>query len=132
MAHSTQFDFRLKVHILELELESQSTAITNDARASSSQSSSHFSSAASIAPKITRPVAADHLATDYAIHTIDTFEIGPNDIEYRAEGNANIVLALPQRCQVLRLPKQQRPQRLFAIFFFVFFFSFFLFVVQFR
>lgn len=122
MAHNNQFDFRLKVDILELDLESKSKsklmAISSDAPSSSS--SSQFSSATSIAaPKITRPVAT---VTDYAIRTLDTFEIEPNDVEYRAEGNANIVLALPQRCQVLRLPKQQRPQRLFAIFFFVFFF----------
>lgn len=126
MAHNSQFDFRLKVDILELEFKSKSklTAITSDVRASStsSSSSSQFSSVASIAPKITRPVAT---VTDYAIHTLDTFEIGPNDIEYRAEGNANIVLALPQRCQVLRLPKLQQQQRLFSSsFFFLFLFAF--------
>lgn len=113
MAHNSQFNFRLKVDILELNLESKSTAITPDALSPSS-SSLQFPS---VAPKITSPVAT---VTDYAIRTLDTFEIEANDIEYRAEGNANIVLALPQRCQVLRLPKHQRPQRLFVVFSFIF------------
>lgn len=112
MAHNSQFDFRLKVDILKLE--SKLTPNTSDAPSSTASSPSQFSSVASIAPKIiTRSVP---MVTDYAIHTLDTFEIEANDIEYRAEGNANIVLAVPQRCQVLRLPKQQQqqPQRLFS------------------
>lgn len=121
MAHNSQSSFRLKIDILELNLKTKSklTAIKSDAPSSSpvSSSSSQFSDAASIAPKLTRPAAT---VTDYAIRTLDTFEIELNDIEYRAEGNANIVLALPQRCQVLRLPKQQRLQRLFVVFFFIF------------
>lgn len=44
-------------------------------------------------------------ATGYVTRIIDSFDVGRNDLEYRAEGNANIVLAIPQRCQVLRLPK---------------------------
>lgn len=44
-------------------------------------------------------------ATGYVTRVMNTFEIGRNEMEYRAEGNANIVLAIPQRCQVLRLPK---------------------------
>lgn len=44
-------------------------------------------------------------ATGYVTRVIDSFDVGRNDMEYRAEGNANIVLAIPQRCQVLRLPK---------------------------
>lgn len=44
-------------------------------------------------------------STGYVTRILDTFDIRRNDIEYRAEGNANIVLAIPHRCQVLRLPK---------------------------
>lgn len=115
MAHNSQFDFRLKVDILELDLESKSTATTPDGPSASVASIT--------ALKIASPVAT---VTDYAIRTLDTFQIEPNDIEYRAEGNANIVLALPQRCQVLRLPKHQRLQRLYSLYSSSFFFlSFF-------
>lgn len=55
-------------------------------------------------------------ATDYVTHPIDMFDISQNDMEYRAEGNANIVLALPQRCQVLRLPKMLKRYFLFFLF----------------
>lgn len=54
----------------------------------------------------------DHVATNadtsskrYAARNIDTFTIGQSEMNYRAEGNANMVIAMPQRCQVLRLPK---------------------------
>lgn len=55
-------------------------------------------------------------ATDYVTHPIDTFDISRSDMEYRAEGNANIVLALPHRCQVLRLPKILKRYFLFLCF----------------
>lgn len=118
MEQNSQSDFRLKVDILELE--SKLTAITTNAQSTSSSSklSSVAASGTEIGKKI-RPVATV-TRIDYTIHILDTFEIRPNDIEYRAEGNANIVLALPQRCQVLRLPKQQSLQRLFIVFFFIF------------
>lgn len=45
---------------------------------------------------------------DYGIHELNTFDVNHSNINYRAEGNANIVLALPFRCQVLRLSKSKR------------------------
>lgn len=44
----------------------------------------------------------------YGLREINTFDAHHSNINYRAEGNANIVLALPLRCQVLRLPKSKR------------------------
>lgn len=45
---------------------------------------------------------------DYGLREINTFDVHQSNINYRAEGNANIVLALPLQCQVLRLPKSKR------------------------
>lgn len=55
-------------------------------------------------------------ATGYVTRIIDSFDVGHNDLEYRAEGNANIVLAIPQRCQVLRLPKLTKRYWVFLIY----------------
>ncbi|XP_031622852.1 inositol-pentakisphosphate 2-kinase [Contarinia nasturtii] len=79
-----QLDFRLKIYILELD--SQTTEL--------SSSSSSSSTAGTVTSTI-----------DYVTRVIDTFDVCRNDIDYRAEGNANIVLTIPKRCQVLRLPK---------------------------
>lgn len=45
---------------------------------------------------------------DYGVREISTFDVHHSEINYRAEGNANIVLALPLLCQVLRLAKSKR------------------------
>lgn len=42
------------------------------------------------------------------LRELDMFDVQHFDVNYRAEGDANIVLALPQRHQVLRLPKSKR------------------------
>lgn len=85
MEGNNQLDFRLKIYVLEL----------------------NTSANASSTPTTT---TAD-LVTDYVKRTIDIFNITQREMDYRAEGNANIVLAIPRRCQVLRLPK--RSERLF-------------------
>lgn len=106
MADNSQLDFRLKVYILELV-------------SMASGSSTTASSVAAASPSTSVPVTTQQptvAASDYVTRTIDTFDISRNDIDYRAEGNANIVLAIPQRCQVLRLPKKSK--RLFHSFLF--------------
>lgn len=45
---------------------------------------------------------------DYGVREINTFDVHHANINYRGEGNANVVLALPLRCQVVRLPKSKR------------------------
>lgn len=102
MADSCQFDFRIKFYVLELDTIPLATLPTTTTMPTTSSD---------IARASTTPAAA---ATDYVTRIIDTFEISHSDISYRAEGNANIVLAMPQRCQVLRLLKN--PKRLFDCF----------------
>lgn len=45
---------------------------------------------------------------EQSVQVVETFEIDQRDVVYRAEGNANIVLGLSGRNQVLRLPKNKR------------------------
>lgn len=90
MANNSQLHFRLKITTLEL--------ITKTGIASTK------STIATATTKTDLTI----LAEQYTARTIDMFEIDHTNIEYRAEGNANIVLALPQTCQVLRLPKCSR------------------------
>lgn len=108
MADNGQLDFRLKIYVLEL-----SSQISTTMTSPSPSPQLPTSAMAAAGMNSTLPAAAD--VTDYVIQrTIDTFEISRNDIEYRAEGNANIVLSIPKRCQVLRLPKKSK--RLFDSF----------------
>lgn len=108
MADNGQLDFRLKIYVLEL-----SSQISTTMTSPSPSPQLPTSAMAAAGTNSTLPAAAD--VTDYVIQrTIDTFEISRNDIEYRAEGNANIVLSIPKRCQVLRLPKKSK--RLFDSF----------------
>lgn len=107
MADNGKLDFRLKVYILELD--SVRTTIASATTISTSTSTS--ASAVEAASVTTTPAVA---VSDYVTRTIDTFDISQSDIDYRAEGNANIVLAIPHRCQVLRLPKNTK--RLFHSF----------------
>lgn len=88
MANNSQLHFRLKITALEL--------FTKTGIASAESTTATATS--------TPPIMAEN----YTARTIDMFEIDHRNIEYRAEGNANIVLALPQTCQVLRLPKCSR------------------------
>lgn len=46
--------------------------------------------------------------TDCTLHVIDLIVLDKNDIQYRAEGNANIVISLPALGKVIRLPKYDR------------------------
>lgn len=108
MSEKSQLDFRLKVFILELDFIR--TTIPSTATIATSSSSS-----SSVEATPTQAVAIE----DYVTRTIETIDIGRSDIDYRAEGNANIVLAIPHRCQVLRLPKKSK--RLFHSFFLSFF-----------
>lgn len=85
MANDSQFEFRLKITTLELDVTSGTPSSTN---------------------------------VNYITRTIDVFEIDHTNIKYRAEGNANIVLAIPQRFQVLRLPKNCSKR--LKLFFFLF------------
>lgn len=48
------------------------------------------------------------IASDGNHQSIEKFEIDQRDLSYRGEGNANIVLAIAHRDQVLRLPKLKR------------------------
>lgn len=93
MANNSQLQFRLKITALEL--------ITKTGIASTE--STIATATATTAPTI--------MAENYTARTIGMFEIDHTNIEYRAEGNANIVLALPQTYQVLRLPKCSRRLR---------------------
>lgn len=93
MANNSQLHFRLKITALEL--------ITNIGIASTESTTA----------TVTATTAPTIMAENYTARTIDMFEIDHTNIEYRAEGNANIVLALPQTCQVLRLPKCSRRLR---------------------
>lgn len=108
MADNSQLDFRLKIYVLELN-----SAPKTMAQASTITSPSPPTATTTTTVAIKAATAAVSV-TDYVTRTIDTFNISRNDIEYRAEGNANIVLAMPQRCQVLRLPKKSK--RLFDYF----------------
>lgn len=109
MADNSNSDFRLKVYILELD--SVRTTIASAATISTSKSTSASAVEAASVTITTIPAIA---VSDYVTRTIDTFDISQSDIVYRAEGNANIVLAIPRRCQVLRLPKNTK--RLFHSF----------------
>lgn len=93
-------NFQLKIRVLELDSVSITMAPPTKIQSSSTQ-------------KATAAVAS---VIDYVTRTVDTFDVSRNGIDYRAEGNANIVLAIPQRCQVLRLPKKSK--RLFNSLFF--------------
>lgn len=90
MANNSQLRFRLKITTLEL--------ITKTGIASTEST-------------IPTTTTTTIMAENYTARTIDMFEIDHTNIEYRAEGNANIVLALPKTCQVLRLPKCSRRLR---------------------
>lgn len=78
MADNCQIDFQLEITSLKLELGPVRDHIATD---------------------------ADNSSERYAARNSDPFVIGQSEINYRVEGNANIVIAIPQRCQVLRLPK---------------------------
>lgn len=88
VADNNQLDIQLKINVLEL---------------------------VSACPAKVTPAAT---VAYYITRTIRTFDVSRNDIDYRAEGNANIVLAIPQQNQVLRLPKKHK--RLLTILFFHF------------
>lgn len=95
MEHNNQLDFQLKIFVLELD------TIPTSAKTSPTVAMTTTSSA--------QPV------NGYVTRTIDIFDVNQRDIDYRAEGNANIVLAIPQRCQVLRLPKKSKRLLLYSI-----------------
>ncbi|XP_055295906.1 inositol-pentakisphosphate 2-kinase [Sitodiplosis mosellana] len=97
---NSQLDFRLKIYVLELD----TVPITMAPPLPSSTTTIQQSSSSTATTASTVNTAAS--VTDYVTRTIDTFDISRNSIDYRAEGNANIVLAIPHRCQVLRLPKK--------------------------
>lgn len=84
----SQMNFRFKVYILEID--------------------------SVIVPKITDVASAP--AIDYVTRIIETFDVCRNDIHYRAEGNANIVIGIQPRCQVLRLSKILKDKRIFYVF----------------
>lgn len=86
MADSSQLDFQLKISTLEL-VEAPPTQSKSPTNSQIPRSSAGISS--------------------FGTSVVDTFTICRNDIVYRAEGNANIVFAIPKRCLVLRLPKKR-------------------------
>lgn len=112
-ANNSQLDFRLKIYVLELD-----TTPVTIAPPATTQQLSLSSSAAAAAPTTiaSDDAAAAAFVSNYVTRTIDTFDISRNNIDYRAEGNANIVLAIPQRCQVLRLPKKSKRLHTFILF----------------
>lgn len=46
-----------------------------------------------------------------SISASQSFSIPEKEIFYRAEGNANLVLSIPHRRQVLRLPKSDKSKK---------------------
>lgn len=85
MADSNQLNFQLKISTLELFAEPQ----TKSTSPTTSKTTHDSAAISSLGTRI-----------------VDSFNIGQNDIIYRAEGNANIVFAIPKRYLVLRLPKE--------------------------
>lgn len=103
---NSQLDFRLKIYVLELDTVPVTMAPPLPPTTAAAIQQSSSSSAAAAATASTVGTASS--VTDYVTRTIDTFDVSRNNIDYRAEGNANIVLAIPHRCQVLRLPKKSK------------------------
>lgn len=83
MTDASQFNFQLTVSVLEL--------IPIVQPISTQKSPTHHCTVTASATKI-----------------INTFIINQSEINYRAEGNANIVFAIPKRNLVLRLPKESK------------------------
>lgn len=109
---NSQLNFRLKIYVLELDTVPVTIAPPLPPTTAATIQQSSSSAAATTAST----VGTANSVTDYVTRTIDTFDISRNNIDYRAEGNANIVLAIPQRCQVLRLPKKSK--RLYITYYF--------------
>lgn len=104
MADNSQLDFRLKIYVLELN----SAPITMAQPSTITSPPPPIATTTTVAIEVATAAVSVADYVTYVTRTIDTFNICRNDIDYRAEGNANIVLAMPQRCQVLRLPKKSK------------------------